>query len=260
MSEPQLYLSLGNTCARLALWTPAEGWVAQVCVGAVSPEGALAELVQGLATEGHDFEAGNVLPVVSSRGDLEAWRAAFRSALGVELAVMGADFTASLRTAYRDPAQLGQDRVANAVAALAEEAYPCLILDAGTCLTADVLDEDGVHQGGAIAPGATALLLGLTSAAPHLQRFLEHEVAPEPDQPWGLSTEENLSLGWVESLGGIGQALVERYEQMTECPGEVILTGGDAETVNDHLAVPGLVRPWLTLDGLRLTWEKRRGA
>jgi len=73
---------------------------------------------------------------------------------------------------------------------------------------------------------------------------------------WGRSTEENLALGWELSLLGIAQALIGRYREMTDTGGQIILTGGDAEFLAAHLVDPVLVRPRLTLEGLRQACEE----
>lgn len=256
MSERRLYLNLGNTTVHWGV-RDAKGWVAEGRVLVTRVEQTLGELAGVLKEQGPAGEAPEPIPVVTSRGDLEEWRAAAGQTIGRTLVVMGRDFGGEIRTEYRDPARLGQDRVANVIGARSEELYPCLILDAGTCLTADVLDEEGVHQGGAIAAGGPALLMGILAAAPHLQASVEEEAEPEEGQPWGLTTEEGISLGWVEGLTGIAQALIDRYWEMTDGEGDVILTGGDAEVLDDRLEESAMVRPMLALDGLRVAWEGR---
>lgn len=195
------------------------------------------------------------VPVVSSRADADRWIAVGRPVLARKVLVMGRDFWGAIATAYHRPEQLGQDRVANVIAARAEDLYPCLILDAGTCLTADVLDAEGRHQGGAIAAGGAALLAGVSSRAPHLDAAAERARVMRGLPEWGRSTEENLALGWELGLLGITAALIERYRRVTDAGGGIILTGGDAEFLAEHLGEPVLVRPRLTLEGLRLAYE-----
>jgi type III pantothenate kinase len=216
---------------------------------------AYKKLGEALEQQGWAAELDGTVPVVTSRPDLELWRAAAPAALGRSLLVMGQDIRAEIKTLYHDPEQLGQDRVANVLAVRAGNLYPCLILDAGTCLTADVLDGEGVHLGGAIAAGGPALLRGVLGLAPHLAGFAEQVGELEVPGDWGQTTEENLELGWEMGLWGIADALVERYWHVTDEGGDVILTGGDARCVEALMAAPGVVMPLLTLEGLRLAWE-----
>lgn len=251
MSQARLHLNLGNSSLQCAVWEAGGGWTTEGRLPAEEPEPtweALADTLPGNLAE-------EVL-VVSSRAEPDRWLAVGAQVLAKRFLMMGRDFRGSIPTAYHRPEQLGQDRVANIVAARAESLYPCLILDAGTCLTADVLDAAGIHQGGAIAAGGPALLAGVSSRAPHLDAAAERARVILGLPEWGRSTEENLALGWELGLLGIAQALLGRYRRMTEAAGEVILTGGDAECLAEHLEEPVLVRPRLTLEGLRQVYEE----
>ncbi len=255
MSPARLYLNVGNTSLQWGVWD-AGGWAAEGRITIAEPTAALEELAVAVAEQGLTGE----VVVVTSRRDLDDWRAKAEGALGRRLVVMGRDFSVTIPTRYRDPAQWGQDRVANVIAARGQDLYPCLILDAGTCLTADVLDEEGLHLGGAIAAGGPALMTGTAGRAPHLLRFIQRMGAANDSEDWGLNTAENLRLGWELGLCGIMEALVARYWEVTDPEGEVILTGGDAEFLAAGLGYPVMVRPRLTLEGLRLAWEEAREA
>ena len=251
----RLYLNLGNTSVQWGVWDAQEGWVADGRVALRSLRSSLQEIGDTLAERDLIRRIEVTVPVVGSRADAAEWGNAVLDSLGRQIAVMGLDFPVEIETLYHDPAQLGQDRLANLVAARAEELYPCLVLDAGTCLTADVLDGDGVHGGGAIAAGGPALWAGVLYRAPHLAAALSNWPDTEALVGWGRTTGENLALGWELGLRGITAGLVARYREMTDCGGDVILTGGDAGRIAGGMDGSVVMRPLLTLEGLRLAWE-----
>ena len=253
----RLYLNAGNSSLHWALWEDDReaSWGAQGRVAMRSPEEALQRVARALAEQEADAALAAEVVVVTSRPDLEAWEQVAVSLLGRPLALLGRDFCAQIRTEYYNPGQLGQDRAANILAARAQELHPCLILDAGTCLTADVLDLDGGHVGGAIAAGGPALWAGVLDRAPHLAAAAAAWPDPASLGAWGCSTEENLAIGWEAGLVGIALGLVARYREMTDGGGGVILTGGDAERLARGLDEMVVVRPLLTMDGLRLARE-----
>jgi len=120
---------VGNSSAQLGVWS--EGRWQQVLRAAVdNPEAALRSLA--LPREGLEGTAA-----CFSRPEPEPWLAAVKAVFGQRPPVLGQDFLAPIHTHYRDPRQLGADRAANVLAAVNAGEAPCIILDAGTCLTAD---------------------------------------------------------------------------------------------------------------------------
>jgi type III pantothenate kinase len=247
----RLYLNVGNSSAQMGLWS-GDRWLCILREPAGSPLTALWSLAEDLRLDPAALES---VAACLSTANYTLWEAAAEAILGRSLQIMGRDFRAEVATRYHDPRQLGQDRVANIVAARAAGYAPCLILDAGTCLTADLLNARGVHLGGAIAPGLPAALEGVLAMAPHL-------AAAAPDLPLetiptepARDTTLNLALGLAACLTGTAQALVDRLGQMTEPPAQVILTGGDAALLAESLTGPARVETDLTLEGLRAAYE-----
>lgn len=154
---------------------------------------------------------------------------------------------------YATPETLGQDRIA-AIMAFQPKFLPAaaplhqpsrLIVDAGTCVTMDLLDESGTHRGGNISPGLRMRLQAMHT-------FTAKLPFPEPASPAGeagLSTVEALrhgaQLGLVYELEGLYNRLLHRYPGL-----EVILTGGDGEWLSKQLSIPCSFRPNLVLFGL----------
>ena len=133
--------------------------------------------------------------------------------------------------AYKTPKSLGVDRIALATAAFYKNANKnSLVIDAGTCITFDLIDEKGTYWGGAISPGIQMRYEALhnqTSKLPLLQK-------EEPEDIIGDTTESSIHSGVVngvcQEIDGIIGQYESRYADLT-----VNLTGGDAQFLSKRL-------------------------
>jgi type III pantothenate kinase len=149
----------------------------------------------------------------------------------------------------RFPDRVGIDRLLAAAAALAIRPFhvPKIIVDAGTAVTIDLVDEAGVFQGGSILPGAVAMTQALSSLAEALPA-VSHDFFTQSEIPdaLGKSTEEALASGlYWGMIGGIRETIQQLSRQLT-APPTVFTTGGDAE----HLPIDGQWIPDLVLAGI----------
>jgi type III pantothenate kinase len=154
------------------------------------------------------------------------------------------------------PEKVGLDRLFNAVAAgaRAEPGRAALIVDAGSAVTVDLLDETGAFAGGVIFPG---LRLMAASLHEHTAQLPLVEVAKVPAVD-ARNTADAIEGGIAHAvLGGIERALQFLFADHTNAI--VYLTGGDAAFLSPHLAMPHIVEPLLTLDGIRIAAESYRG-
>jgi type III pantothenate kinase len=171
---------------------------------------------------------------------------------GVEPVVVGPGIDLGITIDYRDPSEVGPDRLANAVAVHELVRGPAIVVDFGTATTFDVVTADGRYMGGAIAPGL------LTSAETLFRKAaLLHRVAlVAPASAIGKSTEESLRSGILFGTAGQVDALVTRIvEEWGESP-KVVATGGLASTVAPLSRTIDLVDPDLTLKGLAIIYER----
>ncbi len=175
--------------------------------------------------------------------------------------VARADFPVQVATDYYDPAQIGADRLLNALAAMAKVGKPCVVIDFGSCLTCDAVTAEGVLTAGAIAPGLPVVEAGLCSVVPHLSEQLNEAVqlVRTGSVPTGRATAEGLALGILAGIAGAADRLIEIMRHRIGAPAPVVATGGDAELFAAHCAVTMVTDEMLTLDGLRLAYERSTG-
>lgn len=259
MSKWNVYLNLGNHSAQWGIWD-GEQWVAEGRQQQATPLAIMRQVAEAADAHGLERKHLSSPAACTSAALLSRWCEAVFTALDRPLLVLGIDFQAKINTRYTNPSELGQDRRANLLAAREAGSLPSLILDAGTCLTADIISRQGEHLGGAIAAGLPAALMGILARAPHL--LPAAPALPLADWPKGpgLSTAENLALGLALGLVGTTEAMISRLQEMTEQPAPVILTGGDARLLEELLSVPAEVQPYLTLEGVRLAHQASAAA
>ncbi|RIV21620.1 type III pantothenate kinase [Fibrisoma montanum] len=158
-----------------------------------------------------------------------------------------------IRKAYDTPHTLGADRVAAAVGAMS--LFPscdCLVLDVGTCLTADLIDREAVFQGGLISPGLHMRFRAMheqTARLP-LVDLPDRETVPLTAK----NTRQAMQSGVVNGLTFEMNGIIETYRR--ERPGlVVVLCGGDASVFESRLKPPIFAVPELVLIGLNRILE-----
>ena len=151
---------------------------------------------------------------------------------------------------YRQPRRMGVDRWVAMVGAWAEMQASCLIVDVGTAVTIDVLDDDGVHMGGQIIPGVATMAQSLSSATSDIPLVRASAKRSANDlEMFGRNTTAAVREGSQNAVtGAIERAL--RTLQANGYKPTIILTGGDASRILKSLDGAPLHRPHLVLQGL----------
>jgi type III pantothenate kinase len=159
---------------------------------------------------------------------------------------------------YRQPRQMGVDRWVAMIGAWGEFSRSCLVVDAGTAVTIDALDDDGRHLGGQILPGVSLMARALavnTSDIPESRRR-------SPRFSRGLdmfasSTDAAVAQGALNAV--VGAAERARHTlQLEGLEPRLILTGGDASRILGSLDEESAHRPHLVLQGLATLLEHHR--
>ena len=153
---------------------------------------------------------------------------------------------------YPKPKTIGPDRLANAVAARHHFGAPAVVVDFGTAVTFDVVNRAGNYIGGIIAPGLAAMTEYLHEKTALLPRIQIREVS----STIGKSTEHAMLVGAVHGYRGLIRGLLSELKKELKAQHlPVIATGGYAKLIASKLPEISAVRPDLTLEGLRLTWQ-----
>jgi len=154
---------------------------------------------------------------------------------------------------YDNPKEVGADRIANAVAAYDQYGGPSIVVDFGTANTIEAVSEQGEYLGGAIFPGIEISMDALFERAAALRRV---ELV-EPRNVIGKSTVESIQSGALYGFSCQVDALVDRFQnELGDCT--VVATGGLAEPILPHSRTIQHYEPWLTLQGLRIIFERNR--
>jgi type III pantothenate kinase len=152
---------------------------------------------------------------------------------------------------YDNPAEVGADRVVNAVAVYHRYGGPACVVDFGTATTFDAVSAEGDYLGGAIAPGigiAAEALFQHTAKLPRIDLV-------RPPAVIGKNTVQSMQSGMLFGYVGLVEGMVARFRAELGPEMKVIATGGLASLVAAETDVIDAVDRWLTLEGLRLIWE-----
>ncbi len=151
-----------------------------------------------------------------------------------------------------NPAEVGADRIVNCVAAFERYGGPTIVVDLGTATTFDVVSAKGEFLGGAISPGLGISAEALFNSAARLSRVNIRK----PAKVIGTGTVDNIQIGLVYGYAGLIDGICGRMIAELGVETKVIATGGFARMIADSSSTIQSVDETLTLDGVRLIWER----
>jgi type III pantothenate kinase len=157
-----------------------------------------------------------------------------------------------LEVKLEHPDRVGIDRLLNAVAVnTRRQGRPAVIIDAGSAVTVDYVDEAGAFGGGAILPGLRLMAKALNDHTALLPLVEVRQPAP----PVGASTTAAVQAGVFWAVQGGIEALLRQLRAEAGGALDVFLSGGDAAVLAPQMAEPVVLWPEMTLEGVRLAAE-----
>ncbi len=159
-----------------------------------------------------------------------------------------------LKILYDDPAAVGSDRICDAVAVMNLYGGPACIIDFGTAITFNALTELGEYLGGAITAN-----IGIAAEALYQKAYkLSRVDLAKPPSIIGRNTSHAMQSGLLFGYVSLVEGMVERFRKELGSKMKVIGTGGSVEIIARETESIQIVAPLLTLEGIRLIWEKNR--
>ncbi len=160
-----------------------------------------------------------------------------------------------IKIATDNPAEVGADRIVNAVAAFDLYGKSSIVVDFGTAITFDCISAKGEYLGGAIMPGMSISLDALANKTAKLPRI---DVSIPPQKAIGANTVDAIKSGLLFGYGAMVDGLIKKLSaEFTDSP-QVIATGGMSELIAAYTESIQTVDPMLTLKGLYLLHEKNK--
>ncbi len=252
-----LAIDVGNTNIVVALYEKSKlrrNWRMATDINKASDEyGVL--LMQFLSLENvqggdiTDVMIASVVPTV-----MHSLKNAVKRYIGCEPMIVGPGIKTGMNIRMDNPKELGADRIVNAVAAINKYKPPLVIVDFGTATTFCAVDRKGDYIGGVIVAGVKISMDALFEKTAKLPKV---EIV-EPDGVIGRNTIHAIQSGAVYGQAGQADGIIRRFKKEIGEDATVVATGGLAKTIAKQSEEIDVVDSMLTLDGLKILYDKNK--
>jgi type III pantothenate kinase len=188
----------------------------------------------------------SVVPKLTKAVSKDLWRIS-----GKRPYIIGKDMPVPIQNCYRNPSQVGQDRLVNAYAGLIFYGAPLIVIDSGTAITFDVISKRKAYLGGLILPGLEISLAALnekTALLPQIKLGYPKELI-------GGDTISSILSGVVIGTGALIDALAIRIKRKIGKNARVIGTGGSIGLIKRYSRLKIKIDRNLTLKGLNFIYK-----
>lgn len=178
-----------------------------------------------------------------------------RRMFGRKILVVGRDVDAGVKNRYKNPKQVGQDRLVNARAAYELYGGASIIVDFGTAITIDFINREKEYLGGVIVPGVEISLKALSERA----ALLPEVSLKKPKAVLAKDTRQSMISGAVYGFSSLCDGIVRKLKKRYCGRCRVIATGGMSHFIGRYCETVGRIDPELTLKGLSLIYSGKIG-
>jgi len=169
-------------------------------------------------------------------------------ALKIKINILGRDIKLQIKNKYKNPLQVGTDRLVNAIAVAGEYKLPAIIIDFGTAVTIDSVSKNKEYLGGCILAG-----LRMSAKALHRQTALLPDVNIRPVKKYfGRTTEESIISGIVWGYAGASMTIVNNLKKTLRSEPVIVTTGGDSKLMKNFFPKNYIIDTALTLKGINI--------
>ena len=199
-----------------------------------------------------DFEGAAICSVVPEMSNTV--REAVRMAVGCDALMLGPGVKTGLNIRIDEPNQLGEDFVAEAVAACKRAKSPCLIIDLKTATKISIIDNNNTFIGAIICPGVEISVKALSDKTSQLPRI----GISAPEKVIGRNTTDCMASGIIYGTASMIDGLCMRVEKELGEECTVLATGAFAENIVPHCKRNITICPNLIFEGLKLIYDKNK--
>jgi len=189
----------------------------------------------------------SVVPIVEDRIAEGLYRV-----IGNKPLFIGRDVAIPIKNNYSRPEEVGVDRLVNSFAVSKKYGFPAVVVDFGTAITFDVVNEKGEYEGGAIFPGIDASISTLFSKTAKLPSVNLKNVKSVIGKTTADSIRSGIYYGYISLVEG----MVERINKEAGYRHKVVLTGGRGKILCEGLSIPHIYDRYLSMEGIFMIFNE----